>query len=112
MPCPARPNSALSCLQIGDAYMVVGGLPDPVLDHARRVANFALEALEVAQRVPVNVDDLSKGAGEAGACYLCLAAADLGGRNCRLHPYPSGDAQRPRSGLGGWGEEPALLPLW
>ncbi len=35
---------------IGDAYMVVGGLPEPDDEHAERVARFALEMLEVIQR--------------------------------------------------------------
>ena len=35
---------------IGDAYMVVGGLPEPHHEHAERVARFALEMLEVVRR--------------------------------------------------------------
>jgi class 3 adenylate cyclase len=35
---------------IGDAYMVVGGLPDPRPDHAEAVADMALEMLDVAGR--------------------------------------------------------------
>ncbi|MCE9597934.1 MAG: adenylate/guanylate cyclase domain-containing protein [Spirochaetia bacterium] len=34
---------------IGDAYMIVGGLPDPGVDHAERVALFALEMLETVR---------------------------------------------------------------
>ena len=34
---------------IGDAYMVVGGLPNPQLDHASRVAFFALEILNTVE---------------------------------------------------------------
>ena len=30
---------------IGDAYMVVGGVPDPTTDHADRVANMALDMI-------------------------------------------------------------------
>jgi adenylate cyclase len=39
---------------IGDAYMVAGGLPDPMADHAGAVAELALEMLNVAarQRLP------------------------------------------------------------
>ncbi len=34
---------------IGDAYMVVGGLPEPHVEHAERVAQFALDMLEVVR---------------------------------------------------------------
>lgn len=34
---------------IGDAYMVVGGLPDPDPEHAERVARFALDMLDVVR---------------------------------------------------------------
>jgi adenylate cyclase len=39
---------------MGDAYMVAGGLPDPMPDHAAAVAELALEMLDVAgrQRLP------------------------------------------------------------
>ena len=33
---------------IGDAYMVAGGLPDPMPDHAGAVAELALDMLELA----------------------------------------------------------------
>ncbi|MGH0190651.1 UNVERIFIED_CONTAM: hypothetical protein FKN15_049211 [Acipenser sinensis] len=36
---------------IGDAYMVVGGVPVPVLSHAERVANFALGMIIAAREV-------------------------------------------------------------
>ena len=36
---------------IGDAYMVVGGVPIPVSSHAERVANFALGMVLAAQEV-------------------------------------------------------------
>jgi class 3 adenylate cyclase len=35
---------------IGDAYMVAGGLPDPMPDHAEAVAELALEMLDAADR--------------------------------------------------------------
>ena len=35
---------------IGDAYMVVGGLPEPSQEHAERVARFALDMLDVVRR--------------------------------------------------------------
>jgi class 3 adenylate cyclase len=35
---------------MGDAYMVAGGLPDPMPDHAAAVAELALEMLDVAAR--------------------------------------------------------------
>jgi guanylate cyclase len=37
---------------IGDAYMVVGGLPSPRTDHAPAVAEFALEAMAAVARMP------------------------------------------------------------
>jgi class 3 adenylate cyclase len=36
---------------IGDAYMVVGGLPEPRADHAEAVAAMALEMLDAARRL-------------------------------------------------------------
>ena len=51
---------------IGDAYMVVCGVPEPMSDHAERVADFALEAVLAAKEVkspvtgkPLQVSDLS-----------------------------------------------------
>ncbi|MCB1137711.1 MAG: adenylate/guanylate cyclase domain-containing protein [Leptospiraceae bacterium] len=35
---------------IGDAYMVVGGLPEPHEDHAEKVARFSLDMLAVVQK--------------------------------------------------------------
>jgi class 3 adenylate cyclase len=35
---------------VGDAYMVAGGLPDPMPDHAGAIAELALEMLELAAR--------------------------------------------------------------
>ena len=47
---------------IGDAYMVVGGVPVPVGSHAQRVANFALgmrisakEVMNPVTREPIQV---------------------------------------------------------
>ena len=48
------PISSLLLLQvetIGDAYMVVGGLPTPCNNHAERVCNQALDMLKYSQRV-------------------------------------------------------------
>jgi len=36
---------------IGDAYMVVGGLPDPVPDHTARLARMALDMLDYIARL-------------------------------------------------------------
>jgi len=36
---------------IGDAYMVVGGVPEVSTDHAERVADFAVEAVRAATEV-------------------------------------------------------------
>ena len=44
-PSPA-PFPARSLPSPGDAYMAVGGLPEPQADHTARVARFALEAVE------------------------------------------------------------------
>jgi adenylate cyclase len=43
---------------IGDAYMVAGGLPEPVDQHAVRVADLALEMLEIvsATRIAMGID--------------------------------------------------------
>ena len=41
---------------IGDAYMLAGGVPDPVPDHANAVANFSLELIET-------IPELAKTAG-------------------------------------------------
>jgi class 3 adenylate cyclase len=43
---------------IGDAYMVAGGLPEPMGEHAARVADLALEMLEIvdATRVALGID--------------------------------------------------------
>jgi class 3 adenylate cyclase len=37
---------------VGDAYMVVGGLPEPRSDHAQAVADLALEMLRVIGQLP------------------------------------------------------------
>lgn len=37
---------------IGDAYMVVGGVPVPTADHAERVARFAMDIVGEAANVP------------------------------------------------------------
>ncbi len=43
---------------IGDAYMVAGGLPEPLGEHAARVADLALEMLEIvdATRIAMGID--------------------------------------------------------
>merc|ERR1719181_2339043 len=46
---------------IGDAYMCVGGLPEPQSDHTLRVARFAVEAMKAANQVAVDPNDPSKG---------------------------------------------------
>ena len=58
---------------IGDAYMVVGGLPEPNEDHAKRVASFALEMLEMIRilrletNIPIEVRiGINSGAAVAG----------------------------------------------
>ena len=41
---------------IGDAYMVVGGLPNSCEDHAERVANMACSMLDAVSKVYSPVD--------------------------------------------------------
>ncbi|KAK9804006.1 hypothetical protein WJX72_012484 [[Myrmecia] bisecta] len=41
---------------IGDAYMVVSNLRQPQADHAVRVAEFALDAIDIANQTPVHAD--------------------------------------------------------
>ena len=41
---------------IGDAYMVAGGLPEPLPDHTRRVAALAIEMLDIMQRMRARLD--------------------------------------------------------
>jgi adenylate cyclase len=40
---------------IGDAYMVAGGLPEPVADHACRVADLALEMLDIMNSIRMSL---------------------------------------------------------
>ena len=42
---------------IGDAYMVVGGLPNPLSNHAEAVANFALESMAQLKRFKLKTGD-------------------------------------------------------
>ena len=46
---------------VGDAYMVVGGVPLPQDDHAVRIAKMALDMVEVAATIPVSLVDESFG---------------------------------------------------
>jgi adenylate cyclase len=41
---------------IGDAYMVAGGLPDPLPNHAHRVATLAIDMLHIVQRARARLD--------------------------------------------------------
>jgi adenylate cyclase len=41
---------------IGDAYMVAGGLPEPLPDHTHRVAALAIEMLSIVQRMRARLD--------------------------------------------------------
>ena len=46
---------------IGDAYMCVGGIPEPQADHTLRVARFAIEAINSAAEVPIDAEDPGRG---------------------------------------------------
>lgn len=54
---------------IGDAYMVVGGIPVPVESHAQRVANFALGMRISAEEVmnPVTGEPIQVGREQSSA---------------------------------------------
>src|SRR5215472_2103346 len=41
---------------IGDAYMVAGGLPEPLPDHTHRVAALAIEMLDIVERMRARLD--------------------------------------------------------
>ena len=57
----ARTYGLFKVETIGDAYMCVGGLPDPQADHTLRVARFALEARRAASKVHIDPQDPGKG---------------------------------------------------
>ena len=46
---------------IGDAYMCVGGIPEPQADHTLRVARFSIDAINSAAEVPIDAEDPGKG---------------------------------------------------
>ncbi|GMH45144.1 hypothetical protein BSKO_13101 [Bryopsis sp. KO-2023] len=46
---------------IGDAYMVVANLPNPQARHTLRIAQFAIEAVRVAETVPIHKDQSELG---------------------------------------------------
>jgi class 3 adenylate cyclase len=46
---------------IGDAYMVAGGIPDPQPDYVRRVAAFALEAIQASSETLIDPENPSLG---------------------------------------------------
>jgi len=57
----ARTYGLFKVETIGDAYMCVGGLPEPQADHTLRVARFALEARQAASKVFIDPQDPGKG---------------------------------------------------
>lgn len=71
---------------IGDAYMVVGGLPTPRKDHAEAIAEMALDILDKINRIPTQQEQALKvrigihtGAVEAGVIGSKKFAYDLWG---------------------------------
>ncbi len=54
---------------IGDAYMVVGGVPIPVSSHAERVANFALGMVLAAREV---INPVTGGPIQVQKCLYCI----------------------------------------
>ena len=70
---------------IGDAYMCVGGLPEPQSDHALRVGSFALEAINAAGKVPIDREDEKRGFVEirAGFHSGSVVASVVGSTNPR-----------------------------
>ena len=70
---------------IGDAYMCVGGLPEPQSDHALRVGSFALEAINAAGKVLIDREDKKRGFVEirAGFHSGSVVASVVGSTNPR-----------------------------
>jgi len=71
---------------IGDAYMVVGGLPTPRKDHAEAIAEMALDMLEKIAQIPTNDEQglkirigINTGAVEAGVIGSKKFTYDLWG---------------------------------
>lgn len=62
---------------IGDAYMVVGGVPIPVSSHAERVANFALGMILAAREV---INPVTGRPIQVKECLFCISQTHSGGK--------------------------------
>lgn len=72
--CSCACPSQLKVETIGDAYMVVGGVPVPVPTHAERVANFALGMIMAAKGVqnPVSGNPIQVSQHKGACVSVCL----------------------------------------
>lgn len=70
----------------GDAYMCVTNLVrDQPDDHAKRIANFAIEAMKIASNTPIDLENLSMGTIQLRAGFHCgpVIASVIGSRNLK-----------------------------
>ena len=98
-------SSILLSLQvetIGDAYMVVGGLPTRYNNHAERVCNQALDMIKYSQRVknPINGKSINVGLLMCNA-VLCITIL--------FHIDTCRHSQRKCCGRGGWAQNAQVL---